>query len=215
MRAMKFAAHALAHRRQPALRAFGAFRAIGTVSAITALALTSLTARAADSAATQATSKPAAAAKPLSAAASAAQARARSTARAQELAQDTVEQVNAAQLDVADRVLTGTADCEFNQKVTIEPMEGQAGHFHLRHNKARYTMVPRETTTGAVRLEDKRAGVVWLQIPAKSMLMNTKVGQRMVDSCTLAEQRAAVQAVQGATGIGIVPVSPVAASAAQ
>jgi len=150
------------------------------------------------------------AAKPLSAAASAAQARKRSTERAKELAEDTVEQVNAAQLDVADRVLTGIADCEFNQKVTVEPMEGHAGHFHVRHNKVRYTMVPRETTTGAVRLEDKRAGVVWLQIPTKSMLMNTKIGQRMVDSCTQAEQRAAVQAVQGATGtgIGIVPERP-------
>jgi hypothetical protein len=34
-----------------------------------------------------------------------------------------------------------------------------------------------------VRLEDKRAGVVWLQIPAKSMMMNSRIGQRMVDDC--------------------------------
>jgi hypothetical protein len=137
----------------------------------------------------------------------AAQARARSAERAKSLAEDTVEQVNAAQMDVAARVLTGVADCEFNQKVTVQPMEGREGHFHVLHNKMRYTMVPQETTTGAVRLEDKRAGVVWLQIPAKSMLMNMKIGQRMVDSCTLSEQRAAVKAVTEAIGIVAAPAA--------
>jgi hypothetical protein len=39
---------------------------------------------------------------------------------------------------------------------------------------------------------------VWLQIPSKSMLMNAKVGQRMVDGCMHPEQRAAVSAVEGA-----------------
>lgn len=153
-----------------------------------------------------------AAAKP-AAASSAAQARARSAERAKALAEDTVEQVNAAQMDVAARVLTGVADCEFNQKVTVQPMEGRDGHFHVLHNKLRYTMVPQETTTGAVRLEDKRAGVVWLQIPSKSMLMNMKIGQRMVDGCTQSEQRAAVKAVGEAIGI-VTPPAPVAAPAA-
>ncbi|HVQ04137.1 MAG TPA: hypothetical protein VMT14_11505, partial [Burkholderiaceae bacterium] len=54
------------------------------------------------------------------------------------------------------------------------------------------------TSTGALRLEDKKAGIVWLQIPSKSMLMNSKVGQRMVDNCLHPEQRAAVRAVEGA-----------------
>jgi hypothetical protein len=63
--------------------------------------------------------------------------------------------------------------------------------------------VPEETTTGAVRLEDRRAGIVWLQIPAKSMLMNAKIGQRMADGCLHAEQRAtaAVQSTDGTIGI--------------
>jgi hypothetical protein len=30
---------------------------------------------------------------------------------------------------------------------------------------------------------------MWLQIPSKSMRMNSKIGQRMVDSCTHVEQR--------------------------
>ena len=90
--------------------------------------------------------------------------------------------------------MTGDIDCEFNQKVSLKAVDGQPGHFQLAFKKVTYRMIPQETTTGAVRLEDKKAGVVWLQIPVKSMLMNAKIGQRMVDACLHADQRAAIEA---------------------
>jgi hypothetical protein len=93
------------------------------------------------------------------------------------------------QLAAAQRVHTGRADCEFNQHVVLEPVSGREGAFTLGFKNAKYTMVPEETTTGAVRLEDKKAGVVWLQIANKSMLMNSKIGQRMVDDCVHAAQK--------------------------
>lgn len=93
------------------------------------------------------------------------------------------------QLEAAGYVFQGTADCEFNQKVHVAPIAGKPGYFKLDFGKASYTVVPEETTTGAVRLEDKANGIVWLQIPAKSMLMNAKLGRRLVDSCLHAEQR--------------------------
>lgn len=111
-------------------------------------------------------------------------------------------------------MLTGTADCEFNQKVDVLPIEGQAGHFMVRYQGKRYRMVPRETATGAVRLEDPLEGVVWLQIPAKSMLMNARRGQRMIDACMHAEQRAAVAAVQAAAQHGSIGIAPATAAAA-
>lgn len=105
------------------------------------------------------------------------------------------EVLSEGQLSAAGRVFTGRADCEFKQAVDVEPVNGQPGHFDVRFGKWTYHMVPEETTTGAVRLHDKRADVVWLQIPMKSMLMNNKLGQRMVDACQLPQQRAAVEAV--------------------
>lgn len=99
--------------------------------------------------------------------------------------------VSKTQLEIASRVLTGTAQCEFNQHVSLQPIDGAPGHFKLGFKNVSYTMVPEETTTGAVRLEDKKAGVVWVQIPAKSMLLNSKIGQRMVDGCTQVGQRVA------------------------
>lgn len=93
------------------------------------------------------------------------------------------------QIDAAARVYTGVADCDQGQQVKLTPVAGQTGHFKLEYKKTSYTLVPEETTTGAVRLEDKKAGIVWLQIPSKSMLMNAKIGQRVADGCKHAEQR--------------------------
>ena len=110
------------------------------------------------------------------------------------LASEVTDQISEGQMQAAARVMTGDIDCEFSQKVSLKAVDGQPGHFHLAFKKVTYRMIPQETTTGAVRLEDKKAGVVWLQIPAKSMLMNAKIGQRMVDACLHADQRAAVEA---------------------
>lgn len=99
--------------------------------------------------------------------------------------------VSPAQLEIAGRVLTGTAECELNQTVRVEPQPDRPGHFRVAFRNVAYSMVPEETSTGAVRLHDPRAGVVWLQIPTKSMLMNAKAGQRVVDACMQPEQRIA------------------------
>jgi hypothetical protein len=106
-------------------------------------------------------------------------------------AADTSATVSPSQLDIAQRVLTGDAQCEMNQHVSLTAIDGKPGYFKLGFKNVSYTMTPEETTTGAVRLEDKKAGVVWVQIPAKSMLLNSKVGQRMVDGCKQSAQQVA------------------------
>jgi len=145
--------------------------------------------------------------------ASAASKKKKSEASGKVLAAETVEAITQAQLDIAARVLTGDAQCEFNQLVSIAPLDGQPGRFKLRFKNLSYSMVPAETTTGAVRLEDKKAGVVWLQIPTKSMLMNSKLGQRMVDGCTQVEQRIAVEAAVAAAAAAAASAASAAASA--
>jgi hypothetical protein len=121
-------------------------------------------------------------------------------AKGMALATETVQRISDAQLQIADRVHTGDAACEFDQTVNLARIDGQPGHFRLTFKKAAYTVVPEETTSGALRLEDKKAGIVWLQIPSKSMLMSSKIGQRLADNCLHAEQRAALRAVEPAGG---------------
>ncbi|WP_293994637.1 hypothetical protein [Sphaerotilus sp.] len=93
------------------------------------------------------------------------------------------------QLANAERVLTGAQACEFNQTIAVEGAPEKAGYFHIVFKGKKYLLAPEPTTTGAVRLEDKKAGVVWLQIANKSMLMNAKIGQRMVDECIHPSQK--------------------------
>jgi hypothetical protein len=96
-----------------------------------------------------------------------------------------------AQLLMASQVLTGRTECEFKQYVVVERVHPEGGVFRVKHQGVTYTMAPEETSTGAVRLYDKKAGVVWLQIPVKSMLMNSRAGRRMVDACVNSVQRLA------------------------
>jgi hypothetical protein len=128
----------------------------------------------------------------------------RNEAKGLALATDVTETISDNQLQIANRVLTGTAQCEFDQGVQIEPVAAKPGVFRVTFKQVSYVMVPYETSTGAVRLEDKKSGVVWLQIPSKSMMMDQTAGKRLVDSCTMAEQRAAMAASKGAaSSLGI------------
>jgi hypothetical protein len=88
-----------------------------------------------------------------------------------------------AELEVARRVHVGTLPCELGQVVLITPDPASSGYFFLRMGKGDYHLAPEETTTGAIRLEDKVAGIVWLQLANKSMLMSQKLGQRLADEC--------------------------------
>jgi hypothetical protein len=102
---------------------------------------------------------------------------------------ETPEVLTDGQMAEASHVFTGRAQCESKEWVDVEPVSGKPGHFDLHFGKAVYHMVPEETTTGAVRLHDKKADVVWLQIPAKSMLLDEGHGHRLVDGCQEEQQR--------------------------
>ena len=91
--------------------------------------------------------------------------------------------LSADHIAVAGQVHLGTLPCELGQTVVLLAEPGEAGYFSLHIGKARYRLLPELTTTGAVRLEDKAAGIVWLQLANKSMLMNHKLGRRMADEC--------------------------------
>jgi len=98
--------------------------------------------------------------------------------------------LNEADLEVAQRVYTGKIQCELGADVTITADEKKAGFFTVSTKGAKYRMHPVESRTGAIRLEDPRAGAMWLQIANKSMLMNQKQGLRLADECMAPAQLA-------------------------
>lgn len=92
------------------------------------------------------------------------------------------------ELSIAQRVHQGHLPCELGAAVRIEPDQIQPGYFNVQGKGFRYRMHPVATSTGAIRLEDKQAGAVWLQLANKSMLMDQRKGQRLADECAHPEQ---------------------------
>lgn len=100
------------------------------------------------------------------------------------------------ELAIAERVHTGRIACELGAHVNVNKHQQHAGHFQVDGKGFKYEMVPVATSTGTVRLEDKAAGAVWLQIANKSMLMNQKLGQRLADECMSPEQFQVAEAIK-------------------
>jgi hypothetical protein len=91
-------------------------------------------------------------------------------------------------LVIAQQIHQGLMPCEMGASVRVEADAAAPGYFHVQGKGFRYRMYPVRTSTGALRLEDKKAGAVWLQLANKSMLMDQKKGRRVADDCAHPEQ---------------------------
>ena len=98
-------------------------------------------------------------------------------------------EADAVQLLAAKEVLVGESGCEFGQKIEVGANPSHPGYIDLNYNKKTYTMKPVLSATGAVRLEDVRSETLMIQIASKSMVMNQKTGQRLVDNCVHPDQQ--------------------------
>ena len=87
------------------------------------------------------------------------------------------------ELAIAERVHVGSLPCELGASISLKPDSKVPGYFDVQGKNFKYRMFPVATTTGAIRLEDQKAGAVWLQLANKSMLMNQKQGVRLADEC--------------------------------
>jgi len=93
------------------------------------------------------------------------------------------------QLAAAKEVLLGESGCEFDQKIQVDANAQHPGYVDMSFNKKKYTLKPVLSSTGALRLEDVRSEALMIQIASKTMVMNQKTGQRLVDNCVHADQR--------------------------
>jgi hypothetical protein len=127
------------------------------------------------------------------------------------------------QIDAAERVYYGVYDCEFKQTIDIVASPKYPSYVEVKHGKAGYLMKPVLSSTGAIRLEDVRGETLMVQISSKSMLLNVKTAQRIVDDCVSAKQReliesarvakAAAAAAAAASAAPSAPVAPAASAA--
>lgn len=121
-----------------------------------------------------------------------------------------------AQLAAAERTYLGEYACEFKETVHIGKHPKNAGYVDVAWRKQHITMKPVLSSTGALRLEDVTGRTLMIQIANKSMLLDTKIGQRLLDDCVhpeqarlMAEARAAQIAnpeAQAVNGLGITAI---------
>jgi hypothetical protein len=87
---------------------------------------------------------------------------------------------------------TGSASidfkCELGNQVTIYTNPGDDTHIALRWKKRVHRLDRVGTSTGAQRFENRRYGLVWIGIPAKSMLLDSKLSRQLANECRSAEQ---------------------------
>lgn len=79
-------------------------------------------------------------------------------------------------------------DCELGNKVSIYQNVSDDEHIALRWKKRLHRLTRVGTTTGAQRFENKLYGLIWIGIPAKSMLLDSKLNRQLANECRNAEQ---------------------------
>lgn len=104
--------------------------------------------------------------------------------------------LTAEQLALIPHLHMGHQACEAGVSVTLIEDPQAVGYFHVKVKNHTYHMHPVVTTSGAVRLEDKKEGAIWLQMTNKSMMMNQKLGQRLADDCINPAQAAVALAMK-------------------
>jgi len=110
----------------------------------------------------------------------------------------TPDQENAAKL-----VHYGVYECEFNQNVNILASTTHHYYVNVKHGKTTWLMKPVLSTTGAVRLEDVKGETLMMQIATKSMLLNVKTRQRIVDACISPRHRELLEAAKTSKPAGV------------
>jgi hypothetical protein len=89
--------------------------------------------------------------------------------------------------DLSDTVSTDYS-CELGNKVTIYANEHDDSHIALRWQKRLHRLDRVGTTTGALRFENSKFGLVWIGIPSKGILLDSKLNRQLANDCKTAAQ---------------------------
>jgi hypothetical protein len=89
--------------------------------------------------------------------------------------------------DLTDTVSTDYS-CELGNKITIYANEHDDSHIALRWQKRLHRLERVGTTTGAQRFENSQLGLIWIGIPSKGILLDSKQNRQLANECKSAAQ---------------------------
>jgi hypothetical protein len=79
--------------------------------------------------------------------------------------------------------------CEQGNVLTVFVNPDDEKYIGLRWKKSIHRLRRVETDTGANRFENKKAGLLWIGIPSKGILLDTRKGQQLANECKTAEMQ--------------------------
>ena len=79
--------------------------------------------------------------------------------------------------------------CELGQRMSIAGDQSIDNVIHLIWRGQGYNLQRIGTSSGAHRFEHSDSGLLWIGIPAKGMLLDTKRGTPLANECRTAEQQ--------------------------
>jgi hypothetical protein len=98
-----------------------------------------------------------------------------------------------AEPDITDTKVTEYS-CELNNKVTIYSNENDDAHIALRWKKRLHRLERVGTTTGALRFENTNFRLIWIGIPSKGILLDSRLNRQLANECKSVEQAKAIAA---------------------
>ena len=85
-------------------------------------------------------------------------------------------------------------NCELGNKITTYSNVGDDKYMAIRWKDKVHRLRRIGTSTGANRFENRKAGLVWINIPTKAMLLDSRKGQQLANECRDPEQAKAFAA---------------------
>ena len=108
-------------------------------------------------------------------------------------AEDNWAPAEEAEPDITDTRVTEYT-CELNNKVTIYSNDNDDAHIALRWKKRLHRLDRIGTTTGALRFENTNFRLIWIGIPSKGILLDSRLNRQLANECKSAEQAKPLEA---------------------
>lgn len=86
------------------------------------------------------------------------------------------------------QLASGAYRCESGLKLEIRRNPANANLLELNWRGSRYTLERTDSSSGLPRYEDSSSGLVWIDLPWKSVLMDRDSGRPLANECRVATQ---------------------------